>query len=242
MKAFLRSMYSTHGMRTKRPRGKLREKNRPDFPFVRQLGNMQYGQLIQTKTSHALGRVQSKPTNTSTAKPLNISQSSQQGTLQRKRLKGNDHGGNYVIDDEKCTLTYNQDWYFDFQTKQTPAQRQQYMQAAKTQIQSVWSGKHPLIPDKKQCPCHPQGLSVPVSMHPQEGARQGRGFTARVTPSAKKGFANPPSRRISLGTKHEKPTRYSSTISQHVTAHEFGHAIGLPDEYSGWAKFFSIEG
>jgi len=163
--------------------------------------------------------------------------------IQRAIYEGHDHGGRYVIDDQACTLTYHQSWYFTFQTNQTPAQRQQYMESAQRQIQDVWSGKFPLIPDGESCPCHPNGISVTVVMHPHERQRQGRGFSIVVTSSEQRGFTNPPGRRIDLGTVHERPfPTTTGGLTQERVAHEFGHAIGLPDEYTGWARFFNIAG
>ena len=164
------------------------------------------------------------------------------GVIQHRVHQGHDHGGRYEIDDENCTYHYHQNWFFTFNTNQTPEQRAQYMQAARQQIQSVWSGKFPLIPALESCACYPGGFNVAVFMHPHERERTGRGFTVEVTTTEQRGFANQPLRRIDLGTRHERPLNMGQGLSQQRIAHEFGHTIGLTDEYHGWAGLFNTRG
>ncbi len=171
-----------------------------------------------------------------------LQQNPAQPVLQRRIHEGHDHGGRYEIDDEACTFTYHQNWFFTFRTGQTAAEREAYMLAAKRQIEDVWSGKFPLIPDAAACACYPHGFVVNVIMHPFARARQGRGFTIIVTPNEERGFTNQPLRRIDLGTSHDRPVSTGVGGGQQRVAHEFGHTIGLTDEYHGWASLFRTEG
>jgi len=166
----------------------------------------------------------------------------EQPVIQRTVHEGTDHGGRYEIDDEACSLAYHQNWFFTFQTTQTEAERTRYMKAAKQQIEDVWSGKFAIRPDRESCPCYPGGINVSVVMHPFERNRQGRGFTIIVTPRERRGFTNQPLRRIDLGTRHERPVPTGVGTTQQRIAHEFGHTIGLTDEYHGWASLFNTEG
>lgn len=164
-------------------------------------------------------------------------------TLQRRIYEGHDHGGRYEINDETCALNYHQSWFFNFQTNQTPAERLRYMEAARQQIESVWSNKFPLVPEGESCPCHPDGITVQVIMHPHERDRgEARGFSIIVTPTEARGFTNQPLRRIDLGTAHDTPLSMGDGLTQQRVAHEFGHTIGLTDEYHGWAGLFNTAG
>jgi hypothetical protein len=116
------------------------------------------------------------------------------------------------------------------------------MESARRQIEDVWSNKYPLVPDRESCPCHPGGFTVGVVMHPHQRQRQGRGFTIVVTDTEARGFTNQPVRRIDLGTSHDVPVQTGEPGGQRRIAHEFGHTIGLTDEYHGWAGLFSTEG
>lgn len=162
--------------------------------------------------------------------------------IQRRIYEGYDHGGRYEIDDQACTFVYHQNWFFTFRTRQTTEERQHYMEAAKHQVEDVWSNKFPLIPSNPACACSPNGISVSVIMHPYERERQGRGFTIIVTPNERRGFTNQPLRRIDLGTEHDLPVSTGVRGGQQRIAHEFGHTIGLTDEYHGWAHLFNTEG
>ena len=161
--------------------------------------------------------------------------------IQRAVHEGHDHGGRYEIDDQVCTFTYHQNWFFSFRTSQTLTERQAYMASAQQQIQNVWSNKFPLIPDRENCPCYPQGLSVGVLIHLFLGERRGRGFTIIVTPIEDRGWTSPPIREIELGTAHETPVLTQAPGGQQRIAHEFGHAIGLADEYTDWAGLFHTQ-
>jgi hypothetical protein len=163
--------------------------------------------------------------------------------IQRRVHEGHDHGGRYEIDDQTCKLSYHQNWFFTFTTNQTQAERIAYMDSAKTQIEDVWSRKFPLIPDMETCPCHPDGITVEVHMHPVEGERQGRGFSVTVHPNIR-AYVNPPFRGIHLEPGDINPTPFPGVPGPGLVGvvHEFGHAIGLSDEYSGWASLFRTEG
>jgi hypothetical protein len=163
--------------------------------------------------------------------------------VQRRVHTGHDHGGRYEIDDQDCKLTYHQNWFFTFETTQTPAERIAYMESAKTQIEDVWSNKFRLIPDMETCPCHPGGIGVAVEMHPVEGERQGRGFTATVHPNMR-AYVNPPFRGVHLAPIDITPTPFPGVPGPGLVGvvHEFGHTIGLPDEYNEWAGLFRTEG
>jgi hypothetical protein len=165
------------------------------------------------------------------------------GLIQRTVHEGTDHGGRYAFDDRRCTFTYHQNWFFTFRTEQTESERDLYMEAARAQIGSVWSEKYPLIPDREGCPCHPDGATVHVVVHTHERDRRGsRGFTAIVTEEEERGFAHQPRRTVDLGTSHDVPVPTGVEGGQRRIAHEFGHTIGLTDEYHGWAGLFSTEG
>jgi hypothetical protein len=162
--------------------------------------------------------------------------------LQRRVHTGHDHGGRYEIDDQECKLTYHQNWFFTFETTQTAAERIAYMESAKMQIEDVWSNKFPLIPDMETCSCHPDGVKVVVEMHPVEGERQGRGFTVTVHPNIR-AYVNQPMRGIHLESGDINPTPFPGVPGPGLVTvvHEFGHTIGLTDEYNSWASLFRTE-
>jgi hypothetical protein len=162
--------------------------------------------------------------------------------LQRSVHEGHDHGGRYEFDDQQCTFNYHQSWYFTFRTDQSPVERTNYMEAARRQIEDVWSRKFPLIPDQPGCFCHSGGVTVVITVHTHERERQGHGFTIIVTPTEERGWTTQPLRQIDLGIIHDQPVLTGEPGGQRVIAHEFGHTIGLTDEYHEWAALFNTEG
>lgn len=163
--------------------------------------------------------------------------------IQRTIHNGNDHGGRFTVDDDTCEMDYYQRWYFNFLTAMTQAEKINYMQVAKDQIDQTWSGQHQLIPDNAECPCSPAGINVNVHMTPTERGRRGaRGFTVTVYDN-ERAHVNPVTRDIALDRGDDQLQSFDPTASpMPVIAHEFGHAIGLPDEYNGWASFFNTGG
>ena len=198
--------------------------------------------LLAHELTHVVQQTRAQNNDRLQSKRVPVTATVDGAIVQRRVYEGHDHGGRYEIDDDDCTYRYHQNWFFDFRTEQTEPEREQYMQAARQQIQDVWSGKFPLIPDLESCACYPSGFSVTVEMHPHERERQGRGFTAIITTTEERGFTNQPLRNIDLGTEHEQPLNMGRDLTQQRVAHEFGHTIGLTDEYHGWAGLFNTRG
>ncbi len=166
-------------------------------------------------------------------------------TIQRTIHNGNDHGGRFTIDDNSCEMDYYQRWYFNFLTEQTEAEKNNYMQVAKNQIEQTWTSQYQLIPDKLECPCHPAGIDVNIHMTPVGRERQGsRGFDVTVYDNIG-AFVNPNTRNVSLDRDDDRAQVKAEDLiasPMPVIAHEFGHTIGLPDEYNLWARFFNTGG
>ncbi len=197
---------------------------------------------------HELAHVIQQRGNTASGSPALPAVSRKQAAtpdIQRATYKGKDHGGRFTIDDKTCEMDYYQKWYFKFKTKQTKEQKAKYMEVAKKQIEETWSEKYPLIPDKSDCPCHPTGLTVKVHLSTVEDKREGKkGFSVAVH-DKKRAFVNPLTSNVTLDKEDAKKQRMNYGLSvdpMPVIPHEFGHTIGLPDEYTGWAGLFRTEG
>jgi hypothetical protein len=162
--------------------------------------------------------------------------------ISRKVYKGEDHNGKYSLDDQTCTLLYEQDWFFRFDSKFPAARHLPYMQAAETQVENVWSHKHKIKPDGKNCACKANGIDVSVDLHTSEGNRgKKKGYGVKVTPTEERGQTWPDEKMI-LGQAHESAVQTDPINTQQRIAHEFGHTLGLIDEYDSWADFWGVPG
>lgn len=167
----------------------------------------------------------------------------QQKAIQRRVYHGTDHAGNYDIDTSACTFNYNQDWYFNFGADVVDTSRQSYMASAERQVETVWSHKHRIKPTNESCPCHNDGFDVAVNLNTHAEARRGRhGYSVDVNDEGSTGFTNQPSRQITLDSSHETPVDMGSGLTQQRIAHEFGHTLGITDEYHWWARLWSSFG
>lgn len=163
--------------------------------------------------------------------------------VQRRVHEGQDHAGRYELDDQKCSLTYHQNWFFTFQSRQTSAERQSYMASAKRQVEDTWSKRFPLVPSGASCSCRSGGIEVSIVLHTFARDREGsHGFSVVVSPSEERGFTTQPTRTLDLGDEHRSPVETGFPGGQQRVAHEFGHTVGLTDEYHWWAGLFGTEG
>lgn len=155
--------------------------------------------------------------------------------VQRTVHSGSDHAGRFQFDDTACTLNYDQNWFYQFPSSMNAAQQTAYMAAAESQVEGVWSHRHRLKPDSPSCPCHAAGVDVNVDLHNFNEARNDRhGYDVNVEQSATSGFTNQPLRTVTLADTHDTPVNLGATTQQRI-AHEFGHTLGITDEYIGWA-------
>lgn len=163
--------------------------------------------------------------------------------IQRAVHTGTDWAGRYQFNDTACTLNYSQDWYFQFPDAMDAPRRTSYMSAAETQVEGVWSHKHQLIPSAAGCPCSPDGVDVTVDLITHNEARRGRhGYSADVTTSPTTGLTTLPLRDMTLSDTHDTPVNMGDGITQQRIAHEFGHALNMRDEYTGWASLWGVPG
>lgn len=154
--------------------------------------------------------------------------------IQRTVHSGQDHAGNYQFDDAACTLNYSQDWYYQFPSSMNAAQQTAYMNAAENQVETVWSRKHKLR-TSSGCPCNASGVDVNVNLDNHNEPRRDRhGFDVNVEQSSTTGFTNQPTRTVTLADTHDAPVNMGTQTQQRI-AHEFGHTLGITDEYLGWA-------
>ena len=163
--------------------------------------------------------------------------------LQRATHSGNDWAGRYVFDDNACTLSYSQDWYFRFPGSMNAAQQAAYITAAENQVSGVWSHKHRLNPSGATCPCHVGGVDVSVALRPHNEARGGRhGYGVNVVTTPTTGLTTLPTRTMTLSDTHDTAVDMGDGITQQRIAHEFGHALNMNDEYTRWASVWGIPG
>lgn len=161
--------------------------------------------------------------------------------VQRKKYTGTDDAGFYDIDDQACTLNYHQDWYYNFDNSSInlSADQRKFMDAAKQQINNDWSGKYKLITGNKTCTCGNSGFTVDVWLNAYNQRRFGRhGYSVNVG-EIKHASTNQPLGVIDM--EHDADTPKSvkgGTYPQSANTHEFGHTIGVPDEYLGWSSLF----
>jgi len=173
-----------------------------------------------------------------------VQQSSLQGpAIQRATYNGTDWAGRYVFDDNACTLNYSQDWYFQFPTSIAAGQQTSYMAAAESQVESVWSHKHRLIPSGTTCACSPNGVDVSVDLLTHNEERRGRhGYGVNVITDPTTGLTTLPTRTMTLHESHDTAVNMGDGLTQQRIAHEFGHTLNMNDEYTGWANFWGIPG
>ncbi|MCG8326459.1 MAG: DUF4157 domain-containing protein [Chitinophagales bacterium] len=154
--------------------------------------------------------------------------------------EGQDHAGNYKIDTANCRMHYNADWYFKFETGQSDAEKQKYMETAKRHVEATWSNKMKLKPTNstQDCLCSDEGFSIHVILNPKESSREGQhGFSTTVVSSVR-AHVIPPLRTVDLQSNDAIPYTFShSGTTQKTISHEFGHTLGLPDEYHALSPF-----
>ena len=162
--------------------------------------------------------------------------------IQRAVRSGQDHAGSYAFDDAACALQYSQDWYFSFPSGTVATVKNAYMSRAKNQVEGSWSNKFPLIPSGGNCPCHYHGVNVGVAINAFDASRNGRhGYDINVVDHWS-GVTSQPTRNITLADTQDFPETKTSTLTQPVISHEFGHTVGITDEYAGWAAFWHAVG
>jgi hypothetical protein len=164
--------------------------------------------------------------------------------FQRKKYDGKDDAGFYEIDDEACTFAYRQDWYFDFADSNIAAADQPaFMTSGKSQIESGWSGKYKLISGNKTCPCGEAGFTVDVKLNTLSQQRKGKhGYTINVEKDRERSITNPLSSTIKMEEDADVPKNMGHTVPMDIMSHEFGHTLGLQDEYNWWAALFGVPG
>jgi hypothetical protein len=159
--------------------------------------------------------------------------------IQRIVHHGTDHAGSYDIDTDACTFNYQEDWYFNFVDNTPETRKNSYMASAERQVERVWSHKFPISTDNASCPCHDHGFDVNVDLTTQAAPRNGRhGYSVDVNSEGTTGLTNQPNRHVTLDTTHESPVDMGSGITQQRIAHEFGHTLGITDEYHWWAALW----
>jgi len=169
----------------------------------------------------------------------NVPQLQTKRIVQRRVYHGTDHAGTYDIDTDACTMNYNQDWYFNFGRDVIESSRNSYMASAKRQVESVWSHKHPIKPGNASCPCNSSGFDVTVGLNTSTEPRRGRhGYSVDVNDEGSTGLTTQPTRHITLDTTHETPVDMGSGLTQQRIAHEFGHTLGITDEYHWWTRLW----
>jgi hypothetical protein len=164
--------------------------------------------------------------------------------FQRKKYDGKDDAGFYEIDDEACTFDYHQDWYFNFADSNIAAADQPaFMTSGKNQIESGWSGKYKLISGNKTCPCGEAGFTVGLKLNTFNRQREGKhGYTINVEKDRDRSFTNPLSSTIKMEEDADVPKNMGHTVPMDIMSHEFGHTLGLQDEYNWWAALFGVPG
>lgn len=164
-------------------------------------------------------------------------------TIQRTVHRGQDYAGKYEFDDNACTLDYSQDWYFSFPSGMGIPARNTYMTAAENQVESVWSHKHSLNPSSGGCPCQDPGVDVTVNLNTFNRRRGNKhGYDVVVTTDPTTGFTNQPARDVTISDTHDIPVNMGSGLTQQRIAHEFGHTLGITDEYHWWASLWNTFG
>ncbi len=164
--------------------------------------------------------------------------------LQRKLISGQDNFGTYLFDDEKCTLGYKQDWYFQFDIKITDEEATALMAMAEEQIPKYWSRKFPLKPQAtksgQNCACNEGGVAVDVGIKAKKGKKTGKGVQVQVV-EQRRGSMNPTSGTMKVehgvASSSFRPKPWKGGV-RFTLVHEFGHTIDLNDEYIGWTGFF----
>jgi hypothetical protein len=164
--------------------------------------------------------------------------------FQRKKYDGKDDAGFYEIDDEACTFGYRQDWYFNFAGSNIAAADQPaFMSSGKSQIESGWSGKYKLISGNKTCPCGEAGFTVDVKLNTFNQERKGKhGYSINVEKDRDRSVTNPLSSTIKMEEDADVPKNMGHTVPMDIMSHEFGHTLGLQDEYNWWAALFGVPG
>ena len=177
--------------------------------------------------------------------PKKLMRSSDVSGIQAKKTgdtiyEGQDHAGNYKIDTANCRMHYNADWYFNFKTAQSDTEKQKYMETAKRHVEATWSNKMKLKPTNstQDCLCSNEGFSIYVILNPKESSREGQhGFSTTVVSSVR-AHVIPPLRTVDLQSNDAIPYTFPhSGTTQKIISHEFGHTLGLPDEYHALSPF-----
>ncbi|MDK2745518.1 MAG: DUF4157 domain-containing protein [Nitrospira sp. BO4] len=164
-------------------------------------------------------------------------------SLQRKKYDGKDDAGFYEIDDDACTFNYRQDWYFDFGSAIALADQPAFMQSGKNQVESGWSNKYKLVSGNKTCACGENGFTVNVELNTHNKKREGKhGYTIDVEKDRDRSVTNPLTGTIKMESDADVPENMGHTVPMDIMSHEFGHTLGLQDEYNWWAALFGVPG
>lgn len=202
------------------------------------LGTYEGQRLLAHELTHVVQQ------SSSTASVQQYKSDSTTNVLRRRVIQGRDTAGSYQFDDSVCQFRYRQDWYFNFPDSINRSRRRQYMQQVGHDVSRVWSNKYRLIPANRECSCFPEGCEVDVLINRHESDRERHhGYTVNVSPTESRGWTHPHTGEIDLRDTHDTPVpREGIPTGQSIPAHEFGHAIGLTDEYVGWARFWDTPG
>ena len=166
----------------------------------------------------------------------------QSNSIQRAIHKGQDHAGSFEFDDTACKFNYTQNWYFSFPSSMAAAARTAYMASAANQVNTVWSNQHQLVAESGGCGCG-AGVDVTANLNTFHAPRKGKhGYDVEVTTAATTGLTTQPARNVKLSDTHDVAVNTPGGLTQQRIAHEFGHTLGITDEYHWWTRLWNAMG
>ena len=145
----------------------------------------------------------------------------------------------YREPDGKYTVELDMKIEFDFTTGPdgqtwTPETRQQFIDDYKQVVEGAWSGHTITGEDGQQVT-----LDVNLDVSEQDDVADNQNWSAQIIKIDEGGFSQSyviPSQNTGVFDSEDvKPVEKGASDPQVGAAHEFGHMIGLPDEYNGSA-------